>query len=798
MPILTMHRTSVVVWVILIFGFSTAVAEENPGETFKLSGTVYDKDTHDGLPGVSVFFPALKKGTITDAHGHYVISGLKAGTYEVTAQIIGYGIYKKTIELNRSITLDITLTPDPLQIEGSTVTVERDNVMDSYQSVTALDEGQLDQHRGQTLGETLKDVPGVSLLQTGPSIAKPVVRGLHSQRVVVLNDGVTQEGQQWGGEHAPEIDPFAAGSITVIRGAAGLEYGAGAIGGVIRVEPSPLPEHAGIGGELSLNGFTNNRQMAGALRIEGGLANKPGFGWRAQVSGRKAGNAQTPRYVIGNSGFQEFNGSAAVGFRNHRWESQLYYSHFGTELGIYKGSHIGNTSDLIAAIKRNRVPLTEDGFSFAIGNPRQVITHDLISARVHRQTDAGDRFEFQGGWQRNHRQEFDSHKPLGTPAEDLKKPSFDLSLYTYTADVRWRHRPIGDFAGTIGVNVMRQRNVNQAIRLIPSFRTYNAGLYWIEKWVQDDWSAEAGLRYDQRWLDASFTAQQQLKLGVNENEDHVYRSTSAAVGVNRRFAEYWSIGINAGTAWRPPGVNELYSNGVHHGTAQYEIGDPAMGVEKSYSTDITLHHNSEKINGDVSVFVNRMDNYIHLYPSRKPTLTIRGAFPTFRYAQTEAQLTGIDGQIQWHALDIVRLDAGWSIVRGRDLKKDEPLIYMPSDRFSGLMHWHFSDAGTIHEPYVDIGITWYRRQSHVPEGAETFVNDADSVTVTPPPGYVTVDFEVGCEWHTSWSPITISLAINNVFNTRYANYLSRFRYYIDDPGRNIVLRVQIPFGNLEF
>ncbi|HND78521.1 MAG TPA: TonB-dependent receptor, partial [bacterium] len=259
---LRMHRTSVVVWVILIIGFFTAVAEENPSETFKLSGTVYDKDTHNGLPGVSVFFPALKKGTITDAHGHYVISGLKAGTYEVMAQIIGYGIYKKTIELNRSITLDITLTSDPLQIEGSTVTVDRDNVMDSYQSVTALDEGQLDQHRGQTLGETLKDVPGVSLLQTGPSIAKPVVRGLHSQRVVVLNDGVTQEGQQWGGEHAPEIDPFAAGSITVIRGASGLEYGAGAIGGVIRVEPSPLPEHAGIGGELSLNGFTNNRQMA--------------------------------------------------------------------------------------------------------------------------------------------------------------------------------------------------------------------------------------------------------------------------------------------------------------------------------------------------------------------------------------------------------------------------------------------------------------------------------------------------------------------------------------------------------
>ena len=347
---------------------------------FRFHGSVFDAATKTPLPGATVFLPALQKGAAANQAGEFSIADLEPGTYHVFCQFIGYATIELTLTVAKDTEQDFNLMPATLEGAAVTVTGARDPVTDSKQAVTALSSEELNTVRGQTLGETLKEIPGVTTLQTGPAIAKPVIRGLHSQRVLVLNAGVPQEGQQWGGEHAPEIDPFAPARIEVLKGAAGVEYGMGAIGGVIRIIPRELPV-SGLEGELALNAFSNNRQGAGSLLLEGAGQLLSGLGWRVQGSARKAGDAHSPQFNMQNTGFIESDYSATLGYTKPRGSLMLLYSHFGTTLGIYRGAHVGNLTDLNRALERGQ-PAADTDFSYDITNPKQEIAHDLLSLRA--------------------------------------------------------------------------------------------------------------------------------------------------------------------------------------------------------------------------------------------------------------------------------------------------------------------------------------------------------------------------------------------------------------------------------
>jgi iron complex outermembrane receptor protein len=161
------------------------------------------------------------------------------------------------------------------------------------------------QRNGLSLGDMLKGISGVQSLQTGSSISKPIIHGMHSSRVIILNQGVRQEGQQWGSEHAPEVDPFNSERITVVKGAGSVRYGSDALGGIILMEPKPMRHNPGIGGELHLQSFTNGRSGIASGMLEGKLAKLP-LSVRVQGTLKRAGNLQTPNYYLNNNGLPGF------------------------------------------------------------------------------------------------------------------------------------------------------------------------------------------------------------------------------------------------------------------------------------------------------------------------------------------------------------------------------------------------------------------------------------------------------------------------------------------------------------
>ncbi len=782
----------------------------------RLYGKVIDFKTQEPLFGASVVALPLKRGTVSKENGTYSLL-LPKGEYEVEVRFVGYRSKSVRVVLNADKELNFTLESDAIETEEVIISTDRDKekLMESSQSFDMMTKEDLDKHRGQTFGESLKNLAGVSVLQTGVSIAKPVVRGLHGQRIVIMNAGVKQEGQQWGDEHAPEIDPFAASEVQLLRGAASVEYGADAIGGVIRSEPKPLFLSDELHGELFANFLANNRQGAFSGYVERAFAN--GFAFRAQGSWRKAGDSFSPDYIIANTGFSELSGSVMLGLKRDWGTTMLYYSRFTAELGIFRGAHIGNFSDLVRAIELgNPVPaLQQTPFSYDIGLPRQEIAHDLVSLRTTFAPFSFGTLSLDGGFQLNQRKEFDAQRA----AVRLGIPSLNLVLSTASLDAKLRHVPIGNFIGTVGISTTAQfNNIGRSLAyLIPPFQSLNVGAFIREEYVVEDVSFNVGLRYDIRSLWASprvFDRNAMRQVFVDEQR--LFQAVTASFGVVYQFSPTWSVASNVGTAWRPPSINELYSDGVHHGTGQYEVGDRALGVEKSYNLDATLRHQSARFELEASLFYNHISGFIFLEPTGL-IQSLRGFFPAYRYSQSDTRLAGIDATARYALFDFLRFDATFSLVRGQNLDRNEPTINMPQDRLRAIAHVHLFDAESIKDAYVEFGATAARRQTHVPFVARDTLRqpnsliaglfpelpEADAIArydnvlrllTLAPPGYVIWELNAGATVQLGSLPLKIVVSAQNLFNARYRDYLSRFRLYADDMGRNIIVRLQMPFG----
>jgi iron complex outermembrane receptor protein len=745
-----------------------------------LTGSVTDSSDGAALAGALV--TAGSRSATTDADGRFSVTGLPREILTVTVRLIGYGPRAFVVDLRSgSGQLGARLASRPVQLEDIVVTgaTDAERALHDYQSITTLSATEVEQQRGQTLGETLREVPGVAVIQVGPSIAKPVVRGLHSQRVRVMNGDVPQEGQQWGEEHAPEIDAFAANEIEVIRGSGFVLYGSDAIGGVVRVLPRPLPDSGGLGGEFTTNLFANNRQGAASLLLEGSRLALPLVGhvdWRVQGSWRRAGDARTPDYFLRNTGFAERNANVSLGVSRPWGTSQLTYSRFATELGMYLGAHVGTVTDLERAMSN---PLRTSTYSDAINRPNQRVSHDLVSWRASVILGRAAMLDVNYGFQYNHRAEYDG---IGF-ASGSTRPAFGLELYTHSVDVRVRHAPVGRLSGTIGITGMRQGNLSPGRSfLIPQYRLYSAGVYALEQIAAGRWTVSAGLRYDYRWQHAYQFGDPVV---ISPEERRAWSGLAGSLGVNLEFAPGWSIASTVGRAWRAPNVSERFSAGVHHGTAQYQLGDSSITSERGWNADATLRHVGRATRLELSAYENRIAGFIYLRPFGD-VATVRGAYPGYRFAQTDALLRGLDASLQIAPTPWGSIYLSGTAVRGRDRRTGDALFDMPADRVIANVRITAGSSARLTAPYVELGTTLVRKQDYVPP---------NTVYRLPTEGYALLNLEVGAAGlNLIGQSFVLSLAARNVLDRRYRDYLSRYRLFVDEPGRDVVLRLSTYFG----
>jgi iron complex outermembrane recepter protein len=650
------------------------------------------------------------------------------------------------------------------------------------QSSSSLQGKALDRRRGLSLGDALQAMPGVTVVHTGSTLAKPAIRGLNGNRIVILNNGVRQEGQQWGSEHAPEIDPYLASKLTVIQGASSVRYGADALGGVVLVEPWPLREEPGFGGEFHLAGFTVNREGNISATIEGAPAWASDLSWRLQGTVKKGGDVATPEYNLDNTGIEEINQSAALGWQKPDMGLDLFYSRFQTKLGIFSGSHIGNVSDLQTAISRGRPERITD-FSYEIDRPYQDVTHQFAKAHAYLATPMQGKLNFAYGLQDNLRAEYD-HKPLNDAKAARNLPELEFEIMTHTADLSWDFHPQGRYDMALGMSGMSQFNTYTGRPFIPNFLNYSGGVFASLLQHGESMDFEGGVRYDTKWLKTY--AREKGEVVTNAFD---FNNASAMVGAVWRIADGLSGKLHVSTAFRPPGVNELFSAGLHHGAAAVEYGDPGLQPERAYDGTLSLQAKRERWSGECTVYRTAIRDFIYLSPEFPPTLTIRGAFPTFRYHQADASMWGGDAALRFTWW---RRGGDWdyvgqaSVLRARNEATGDYLILMPADRVTHGVEWSLPKWRRLHDLHLGGTVQTVWKQTHAP---------ADSLDYAPPPpGYTLLGFTAGFQWNFGENAsVQFEAEAENVLNTAYRDYTNRFRYYADDRGRNFALRVKIPF-----
>ena len=744
-----------------------------------LKGVVHDQQNHLPIVGAVLYLKDTKYSTFTDKNGFYQFPKICQGTYTLVCKAISFELSETKINLESSHNEDFTLENKDEHLQEVIVKTTRKPI----ENKTILSEKDLETTRGQSLGEALKNIAGVTTLQTGSYVQKPVINGMHSNRVIILNNGIRQEGQQWGSEHAPEIDPFVAQKLSVIKGVGGLRYGSDAIGGIVLVEPNPLPDSASIHGELNTVGFSNGRQSVFSGILEGGIAKLNGFGWRVQGTYKRGGNVSTANYNLDNTGIQERNFSIGLGIHKIHLNTELFYSYFDTQIGIFTGSNIGNVQDLLQAIN-NKKPseiYTPTEFSYAINRPNQDVSHHLLKVKSVINFETIGKLNFVTAYQYNWRLEYDIARGI----KSLNTLNFKLD--TYSADLILDHRPLFHILnGTLGFAFQYQHNLSSAFELrkplisttlLPNYQTINYGLFITERYYKNNWETDFGIRYDNKFLEAF-----SLKIGGIPQQNHFnFNNFSGAFGVKKHLSDSLEIFLNAGLVWRSPSVNELFTDGVHHGSASYEKGDLNLQPEVAKNVALGLNYQTPKFTIGLDTYLKYIQNFIYLKPrlqndTLKSVLTVRGAFPAFDYTQVDALFTGFDFTLSYRPIPSFELFSKTSIVRAKDVRNNLFMVNIPSDRFENKLQYNFKKNNA----YISIAHQFVAHQNRV---------EANSDFLVPPNSYQLITFQSELKI----KHLTFGLTVSNLLNQSYREYLNRFRYFSDDLGRNISLRIKYKF-----
>lgn len=775
-----MKKLFFILTVLLSFGLNI-IAQNTTNCNCTLKGVVHETNAHNPIPGAVVYLKGTKYAVFTDAKGEYQFPKLCQGAYTLVCQAVGFQKIEVPINLTQEHSKELTLANDDEHLQEVVVSGKKTENQTKAKSV--IEGSDLAETRGQSLGEALKAATGVTTLQTGSSIAKPVIHGMHSNRVLILNNGIRQEGQQWGSEHAPEIDPFMAQKLTVIKGAAGVRYGSDAIAGVIMVEPNPLPDSAAIHGEANLVGFSNGQQGIASGIIEGGLPKKKGWAWRLQGTYKRGADIKTADYYLANTGIQERNFSATVGYNTAHWGTEAYFSYFDTQLGIFSGSHIGNITDLLSAINSSRPnsDYTPTSASYTINRPNQDLAHNLFKVKSFLVS------ENLGKWQLTLSRQYDWRLEYDVPRGNRTLNTLNFKLTTYQAELLLDHKPLWNtLSGTVGASGMYQENLSSSYELtkplintvlIPNYQTKSGGIFLIERWVKNRWELEGGLRYDIRSSDA-YGLDASSKLF---NYSFTFNNASSTIGFAWNSSESLSIKGNAAIAWRAPNMNELFSNGVHHGAAAYEKGNINLQPEVAHNFSVSAEYSGSKWAWEISPYLNLINDFIYLKPrvengEIQTVLSVRGAFPAFDYTQVDARFAGIDASVKYLISKHFTITEKYSMVRAKDTRNDVYMVNIPADRLESSLRYTFGK----NQAYVSLTNLLVARQTRV---------EANSDFLAPPSGYSLWSMNASYPYKN----FTFGLGVSNLLNKSYRDYMNRFRYFTDEMGRNISLRVQYRF-----
>lgn len=781
------------------------------GQKTSLSGKITDKATGATIPGVAVYIPDMKTGAVSNAEGIYKIENLPQTKLLIQVSFLGYKTIIETVDLSTVTLKDFAMEVSVKEINEVVVTghSQAGEKNRTPTPISTISKVQLLQNASSNIIDAIAKQPGISQITTGSGISKPVIRGLGYNRVVVVNDGIRQEGQQWGDEHGIEIDEFTVNKIEILKGPASLSYGSDAIAGVVNMLSETNVPQGKITGGMIANYQTNNGAIGYSANIAGNIK---GIIWDVRYSNKMA-HAYQNKYdgYVYNSGFKENTISGIAGLNKSWGYSHLHFSIYDFTPGLVEGERDSATGKFVRPLAVNdstegtEIVPDKDLRSYDTGIPYQRIRH--YKAALNNSFVVGNSsIKAVLGFQQNHRQEFG----------DILMPK-EYGLYflmnTFNYDLRYVLPEKNAWDVSFGVNGMQQNSQNKGVEfLVPEYSLFDIGAFCIVKKSFNKLDISGGLRYDTRtektkdlYLDAGdkktdvpdsnsyhqFTA-------INEN----FSGITGSLGATYQFSDRLFAKLNAARGYRAPNIGELGSNGVHEGTMRYEIGNPELKPENSFQMDLSLGLNTEHITAEIDLFNNSIDNFIF---SRKLNSmnggdSIRGGVTAFQFVSGNANLSGgeIMVDIHPHPLDWLHFENSFSYVQAIQEKQPDSTKYLPftpAPKLESELRADIKKTGKfMKNTFVKIEMENYFAQ-------DKFYSAYGTETATP--AYSLLNAGIGTTFISGGRTIcSFFINVNNLTDVAYQSHLSRLKYGevnyatgrtgIYNMGRNVSFKLIIP------
>lgn len=647
--------------------------------------------------------------------------------------------------------------------------------------------------------QAIENIPGVQAMDIGSGFSKPMIRGMGFNRVAVLENGIKQEGQQWGADHGLELDAFNVDAVHVMKGPASLLYGSDAMGGVIDIAPMRVPTENMLFGDVTLLGKSVNETLGASLMLG---ARRNAWYWRLRYSEQHFGDYRVPTDTIvyltqkmpvhgrrlKNTAGRERNVSFFTQYGKKGYKSNYAVSNVFQKTGFFPGAHG------VPDVSR----LEDDGDSRNIELPYSRVNH--LKVTTHQQY-SWEKFVLSGdaGYQNNHREEWSAfHTHYGSqplpPTDPDKELGFNLNTFSLSAkgllpgSSSWEHRMGWD-------SQYQQNTISGYSFLLPEYERFTTGVSWLTTYRPDNTLAvSGGVRYDYGRMrvfehDDPYLAAYLEEQGYDAGQVEQYRWNSRRV--NRNFGDYsLSLGVvwtpsarhqlkwNVGRSFRLPGANELASNGVHHGTFRHEQGDATLSSEQGWQMDASYQLKQGRVSVYVSPFVNWFGNYIFLRPTGDWSV-LPHTGQIYRYTQTEALFAGAEASVEVRLLPALSYRLAGEYVYTYNRDEHIPLSFSPPAVFHNTLTWQKKRL-MLYAEWQSIA-----RQNRVDRNEDRT------------PGANLFHLGGSLDLPLAGTDVEITLAVRNVLNTRYYNHLSFYRKVeIPEPGRNFQIMIKVPFKKL--
>lgn len=767
--------------------------------SFLIKGNVLDTNTLQPLEGVTISHKNLF--STTSKAGEFEIENGVKGTYTFTVSHIGYTpqtVHVHTEPKIKNLTIylrQVTTILKEVEIQGKT---KKRKKQESPAISVTISKDFLNKNRENSLMQTLSKIPGVSTINIGSGQSKPVIRGLGFNRVSVVQNGIKHEAQQWGSDHGLEIDQYGIENIQIIKGPVSLIYGSDAIAGVVDIQPNRIPMQNSFSGELNLLGESNNDLLGVSTGIQ---ARKENWFYRARVTYRDYGDYKVPTAKINyenyifelhennlrNTAGKEADASFSIGYITEDIISETTFSNVNAKNGFFANAH---------GLEVRTSTIDYDSSNRDIDLPFHNVNHFKITNNTCIHTN-NHNFYIDFGYQNNYREEHSEPTPHGYMPKPSNSLERDFNKNTYSLNIRDNFTPNNQHDIVVGLNMESQTNtIGGWGFLIPEYNRFTIGGFAYDQVeIHQNLHFLVGIRYDYGIVDTkAYYDWYPSKVTENENSDSYeylqraqdktlnFGSFSASTGISY-LQNNTTYKLNIGKSFRMPLANELASDGVNYHMYRYEKGNLNLDPETSYQLDIDIDHTVKSFSIGLSPFVNFFENYIYLNPTSNYYETLQ------IYEYTQAKVFRIGGELRANIniLKNLQLDAAVEYVYSRQTtgpKKNFTLPFSPP--LSGLFsaNYQFKNFLFFNQPQFAIS---YRATAPQNE-------------IVPPEekteGYQVINMSLLTEidLFKKNPPITTSIKINNIFNTKYYNHTSFYRLIdVPEAGRNLSISLTIAF-----